>query len=124
MFEDIDEPIVLFALTVKEIQTVAEQRLNRQLNEVEIQTLVKRMIEIMQIRVGWQTLLRQCVEELELESKFNAWMRKVGERVWGIAGVSVEDLPDIDYYSLFVVGSTPTQAAKSALLNAGFGKGE
>ncbi len=124
MSQNMEEPIVLFALTVKEIQTVAENRLQRQLNPAEIETLISRISEIMQIRVGWKTLLRQCVEELELESKYKKWLMKVGETVWGIAGISVEDLPDLDYYALFVVGSTPIQAAKSALMNAGFGKGE
>ena len=124
MAEIIDEPIVLFALTVTEVQTVAEDRLNRKLNEVEIDTLLRRVSEIMQARSGWQTLLRNCVDEIELESEYKKWLMKVGETVWGIAGCSVEDLPDLDYYSLFIVGSTPTQAAKTVLINAGFGQNQ
>jgi hypothetical protein len=51
-------------------------------------------------------------------------MEQVDKAVWAMAGCSVYDLPDIDYYSLFAVGSTPQQAADAALLDAGFSRFE
>jgi hypothetical protein len=48
------------------------------------------------------------------------WLKQVDEAVWNMAGCSVEDLPDFDYFSLFMVGSTPEQAADAVLLSVGF----
>lgn len=120
MSEKSEEPVVLFATTVKEIQAVADTRLHRRLSAAEIEMLLQRMSEIIQVRVGWQSLLSQCVEEIELEAKYKKWLTKVDKSVWGLAGCSMNDLPDFDYHSLYIVGSTPMQAAKSALSNAGF----
>jgi hypothetical protein len=66
--------------------------------------------------------LKQCIEEVTLGSKYEVWLRQVGEAVWNMAGCGVEDLPDFDYFSLFIVGSTPEQAADAVLLSVGFSR--
>jgi hypothetical protein len=116
------EAITLFAVTVEEIQSAARARLRRELSASEIETIVKRLKDILDVRTAWCTLLRQCVEELELESKFDKWLKQVGEEIWAAAARSVSDLPDFDYYALFVVGSTPSQAADAVLLSIGFSR--
>lgn len=53
-----------------------------------------------------------------VENAFAAWMAKVDEIVFDMAGCSVHDLPDIDYRTFFETQATPFQAADAALLNA------
>jgi hypothetical protein len=58
------------------------------------------------------------------ETAFAAWMGRVDEIVFDMAGCSVHDLPDIDYRTFFETEATPFQAADAALLNAGFSRFE
>ncbi len=51
---------------------------------------------------------------------FEAWMRAVDAVVGDIAcGLSVRDLPDIDFRSLYEAGEMAQTAAEAALANAG-----
>jgi len=52
---------------------------------------------------------------------FEEWMKQVDTAVGAIAfGLSVYDLPDIDFRALCEAGETAESAAKEALANAGF----
>jgi hypothetical protein len=52
---------------------------------------------------------------------FEEWMQAVDEAVGVIAfGLSVDDLPDIDFRSLYDAGETAQTAAEEALTNADF----
>ncbi|MCB8944360.1 MAG: hypothetical protein H6658_11475 [Ardenticatenaceae bacterium] len=119
-----DELIQLLAVSLADIQTMAETSLGRCLSQVEVETLLRRVQEIVKIRTGWPVLLRHCIEEMSLNAKFEQWLKEVGEEIWAMAACGVEDLPDFDYYSLFVVGSTPGQAAGAVLLSNGFSRFE
>ena len=124
MNESSDELITLLALSVADIQTIAQARLGRELNTVEIEMLIGRVRDIVVIRAGWPTVIGHCIEEIAMSAKFEQWLQKVNEEIWAMAACSVEDLPDFDYYSLFVVGSTPGQAAGAVLLSIGFSRFE
>ena len=52
---------------------------------------------------------------------FDKWMRAVDAVVGDIAfGLSVHDLPDIDFRSLYEAGEMAQTAAEAALAGAGF----
>ncbi|MBK8986274.1 MAG: hypothetical protein IPM39_09360 [Chloroflexi bacterium] len=52
---------------------------------------------------------------------FDEWMRNVDQVVGDIAfGLSVYDLPDIDFRSLYEAGETAQTAAEEALVGADF----
>lgn len=52
---------------------------------------------------------------------FEEWMRAVDAVVGDIAfGLSVHDLPDIDFRSLYEAGEMAQTAAEEALVGAGF----
>lgn len=53
-------------------------------------------------------------------SDFSHWMQQVDEAVWQIAGCSVYDLPDYDFYSMFQDGAPPPEVANEVLSEAGF----
>ena len=52
------------------------------------------------------------------DEKFQAWLDSVDAIIKGRVGLSREDLPDIDYHSLFMAGRKPDAAAKQAIRNA------
>ena len=51
---------------------------------------------------------------------FESWMAAVDAAVSQIAFVSVHDLPDIDFRSLYEAGESPQTAAHEALENADY----
>ena len=51
---------------------------------------------------------------------FNTWMVKVDKAVSAIAGVSVYDLPDQNFYDQWEDALSPRQAARDALIDAGW----
>lgn len=53
------------------------------------------------------------------DAKFAAWMRKVDLAVAKRTGLSVMDLPDLDFASLFEDGVSPSRAAAKAIREAG-----
>ncbi len=124
MNKEKDGAITLLTVSLSDIQMMAQARLGRDLNMAEIQTLIGRLQDILMARASWPMLLRQCIEEMGMKAKYEQWLRQVGEEVWAMAACGVEDLPDFDYYSLFVVGSTPGQAAGAVLLSVGFSRFE
>ena len=124
MNETRDGAITLLAVSLQDMQTVARASLGRELTVQEVQALVTRLQDILMVRASWPILLRQCIEEMRLTAKYEQWLKEVGEEIWAMAACSVDDLPDFDYYSLFVVGSTPGQAAGSVLLSVGFSRFE
>ena len=124
MNESSDELITLLALSVADIQAIAQARLGRELNTVEMETLIRRMRDLVIIRTGWPVVIGHCIEEMAMSAKFEQWLQKVNEEIWAMAACGIEDLPDFDYYSLFVVGSTPGQAAGAVLLSIGFSRFE
>jgi len=52
--------------------------------------------------------------------KFENWMKKVDAAVEAIVGLSVHDLPDIDFMGLFEDGVGPKAVARKALAEAGW----
>ena len=54
------------------------------------------------------------------DPEFGSWLAGVDQAVWGLAGCSLYDLPDHDYWALYEAEATPTEAAESALDAAGF----
>lgn len=67
-------------------------------------------------------MLLECIEEMGMTEKYKQWLKEVGEEIWAMAACDVADLPDFDYHALFVVGSTPNQAAGAVLLSMGFSR--
>ncbi len=124
MNDKMDGTITLLAVSLQDIQTVAQARLGRELTVHEVRALVTRLQDMLIVRASWPILLRQCIEEMSLTAKYEQWLKQVGEEIWAMAAYGVEDLPDFDYYSLFVVGSTPGQAAGAVLLSVGFSRFE
>ncbi len=122
MSEGAREPVTLIAITVADIQSMAQKELGRDLNEADITAVLKRLKNALDARIEWLPLLRRCIEEIELEAKYADWLKQVGEAVWTMAACTVDDLPDFDYYSLFIVESTPSQAADAVLLSIGFSR--
>ncbi len=122
MSEGTREPVTLVAITVADIQSMAQKELGRDLNEADISAVLKRLKSALDVRIEWLPLLRQSIEEIELEAKYADWLRQVGDAVWSIATTAVDDLPDFDYYSLFIVDSTPSQAAYAVLRSIGFSR--
>jgi len=53
-------------------------------------------------------------------SSFDAWMQQADQHVYGTAGCSIHDLPDCDYYNMWRDGAPPSEAADTALTEAGF----
>lgn len=51
---------------------------------------------------------------------FEEWMKEVDKAVISASGMSYQDLPDIDFYSIFDAGSAPAIAASEVLEEAGF----
>jgi hypothetical protein len=51
---------------------------------------------------------------------FEAWMKAADRIVEQIAGVSIHDLPDIDFRGLYDSDADPEEAAEAALEYAGF----
>ena len=124
MPEGINGALPLLSVSLSEIQTIAQMRLGRDLNLREVQALVSHLQELLVVRSGWPRLLLECIEEMGLTAKYEQWLKEVGEEVWAMAACGVEDLPDFDYHSLFVVGSSPNQAAGAVLLSIGFSRFE
>lgn len=58
--------------------------------------------------------------ETEKRAAFTAWFNQVDIETMGIAGCSIHDLPDIDFWSLFDDEASPAEAAKEALREAGY----
>ncbi len=54
------------------------------------------------------------------KAKFAAWLNQVDKAVQQIAGCSVHDLPDIDFWNLFADDASPVEVAVEALSEAGF----
>lgn len=50
---------------------------------------------------------------------FQKWMEQVDDFVQQIAGCSVYDLPDCDFYSMFQDGASPAESANGAVSEAG-----
>jgi hypothetical protein len=121
MSED-EEPEVLLTVSPQDIQAVAKEMFGRDLDEGEVQRVVHHLREVLNSQVEWFPLLKRCIEEVALRSKYEGWLRQVGEAVWNMAGCGIEDLPDFDYFSLFMVGSAPEQAADAVLLSVGFSR--
>ena len=121
---DVSGAMPLLSVSLSEIQTIARMRLGRDLNLREIQSLVSHLQELIVVRAGWPKLLLECIEEMGMTAKYEQWLKEVGESIWAMAACGVDDLPDFDYYSLFVVGSTPEQAADAILLSMGFSRFE
>ena len=117
-----EEPEILLSVDPQDIQAVAKELFGRDLDEGEVERVVRHLREVLNSQVEWFPLLKQCIEEVALGSKYERWLRHVDEAVWNMAGCGAEDLPDFDYFSLFVVGSTPEQAADAVLLSVGFSR--
>ena len=49
---------------------------------------------------------------------FEEWMAKA-DRAVGLKGLSIYDLPDMDYRTMYDEGMSPKAAARKALRNAG-----
>lgn len=58
--------------------------------------------------------------ETEKRAAFTAWFNQVDIETMGIAGCSISDLPDIDFWPLFDDDASPAEAAKEALREAGY----
>lgn len=56
----------------------------------------------------------------ESESSFAAWMRQADRFVHDTVGCSIHDLPDCDFYNMWRDGLPPSEAADTALAEAGF----
>lgn len=54
------------------------------------------------------------------DPKFRAWMTKVDAAVNRMVGLSVMDLSDIDFWSLFNDKVTPSRAAAMAMRESGW----
>ena len=55
-----------------------------------------------------------------MNETFEQWMERVDETVVALAGLSVYDLVDIDFWSLYEDEATPVRAAKKALKASGW----
>lgn len=117
MSENVDRSLVVLSLSMGDLQAAAQRVLRRELNDAEIGSVLAHLKMAFQRQIAWESLLRQCIEEVK--PGFVEWMEKVDEAVWNKAGRSVYDLPEIDFWSLYAVGSKPEQAADSALINSG-----
>jgi hypothetical protein len=115
-------PEVLLTVDPQDIQAVAKELFECELDADEVQRVVRHLRDVLNSQIEWLPLLKQCVEEATLESKYEVWLGRVGEAIWNMAGCGVEDLPDFDYFSLFMVGSAPEQAADAVLLSVGFSR--
>ncbi|MBI5297936.1 MAG: hypothetical protein HY869_20870 [Chloroflexi bacterium] len=51
---------------------------------------------------------------------FEHWYAEVDQAVQDVITLGVDDLPDMDYMSMYEDGETPAQAAQIALFNAGY----
>jgi len=51
---------------------------------------------------------------------FEEWMEEVDKEVTDRSGLSVNDLPDINFRDLFLSGADPEEAAEEVLENAGY----
>lgn len=49
------------------------------------------------------------------ELSFAAWKAKVNGCVVAAVGLTCDDLPDIDYWSLYAIDATPAEAAVEAI---------
>ncbi len=49
---------------------------------------------------------------------YTDWKNQVATHILNACGLSPDDLPDIDYASLFDAGCTPIEAAEETLANA------
>jgi hypothetical protein len=52
------------------------------------------------------------------EQEFRAWKAHVNAAVRARIGLDADDLPDVDYWSMWSSGTTPKAAAARALRNA------
>lgn len=50
-----------------------------------------------------------------MKRSFEDWMASVDRQVSASVGLSADDLPDVDYYSLYESGATPASAAREAI---------
>lgn len=55
-----------------------------------------------------------------MEKSWRAFMRRVDERLEGMAQLTSDDLPDHDYRDCFDAGMTSTETANAALKAAGW----
>lgn len=60
------------------------------------------------------------MEDTKTDVEYDAWIRKVDQCVYAIAGVSVHDLPDWPSRDAFDCGDTPREGARHALGDAAF----
>lgn len=47
--------------------------------------------------------------------KFEQWKAKVDAEVYKLVFLSCDDLPDVDYYSMYVENTDPKEAAEYAI---------
>ncbi len=120
MTEELQQPIALIAITVEEVQAFALQEMMQDISETKAQQVVNRLKSTLQKEVAFRAMIKNSIEAIDLESQYADWFEQVDDAVWRMAGLSAHDLPDIDYYNLFVVDTSPALAAKKALTNAGF----
>lgn len=53
------------------------------------------------------------------KKSFEDWMEAISADLWRAFGITVEDLPDCDYWEMWDSGFTPARAASFAIKNAG-----
>lgn len=49
---------------------------------------------------------------------FKTWMAKVSDEIESKVGLSLDDLPDMNYYEMWEDGISPANAARKAIRNA------
>lgn len=122
MSESIGQSVSLLSLELEDLQTVAQREIGRTLSGDEVADIVAFLKKALEAQIEWELLLKQSVAEVQL--RFARWMKQVDEAVWRMAACSVYDLPDMDFYLLFSIGSTPEQTADATLIYAGFNRFE
>ena len=50
--------------------------------------------------------------------EYDDWKKKVNRLVFELCGMYCDDLPDVDYYEMYLDDRTPQQAARHAIMYA------
>lgn len=120
MSEGISQSIPLLSIEVEDLQIAAQREIGRVLSGDELLDVVAFLRSSLEAQIEWDLLLKLSVVEVQM--RFARWMEQVDQAVWRMAACSVYALPNMDFYLLFSIGSTPEQTADAVLMHTGFNR--
>lgn len=105
----------ILCISEAELQTIAFAHNQQLLTKKQIEEVIQKLQNRCHMQSFLQQEIRNCVEEATLKTAYDEWLTAVDEWLWTNKAMYILDLADYDFYSLFVNGEQPKEAAKIAV---------